>query len=51
MGTPAKGLLAFVSLSSSWSSNPSMKDNRGWSGGEEFRNLTPNDKANLQEQE
>ena len=27
------------------------KDNMGWSGWEEFRNLTPNDKTNLQEQE
>ena len=26
------------------------KDNMGWSGWEEFRNLTPNDKTNLQEQ-
>jgi hypothetical protein len=28
----------------------SIKDNMGWSGWEEFRNLTPNDKTNLQEQ-
>ena len=28
-----------------------VKDNMGWSGWEEFRNLTPNDKTNLQEQE
>jgi hypothetical protein len=27
------------------------KDNMGWSGWEKFRNLTPNDKTNLQEQE
>jgi len=27
-----------------------LKDNMGWSGWEEFRNLTPNDKTNLQEQ-
>jgi hypothetical protein len=27
------------------------KDNMGWSGWEEFRNLTPNDKTNLQERE
>ena len=27
-----------------------VKDNMGWSGWEEFRNLTPNDKTNLQEQ-
>jgi hypothetical protein len=26
------------------------KDNMGWSGWEEFRNLTPDDKTNLQEQ-
>jgi hypothetical protein len=25
-----------------------LKDNMGWSGWEEFRNLTPNDKTNLQ---
>ena len=28
-----------------------VKDNMGWSGWEEFRNLTPNDKTNLQAQE
>jgi len=27
---------------------PHQKDNMGWSGWEEFRNLTPNDKTNLQ---
>jgi hypothetical protein len=27
-----------------------LKDNMGWSGWEEFRNLTPNDKTNLQQQ-
>jgi len=27
------------------------EDNMGWSGWEEFRNLTPNDKTNLQAQE
>ena len=27
-----------------------MKDNMWWSGWEEFRNLTPDDKTNLQEQ-
>jgi hypothetical protein len=26
------------------------KDNMGWSGWEKFRNLTPNDKTNLQAQ-
>ena len=26
------------------------KDNMGWSGWEKFRNLTPNDKTNLQQQ-
>jgi hypothetical protein len=30
---------------------PDRKDNMGWSGWEKFRNLTPNDKTNLQEQE
>ena len=30
---------------------PDQKNNMGWSGWEEFRNLTPNDKTNLQEQE
>src|ERR1017187_9279341 len=29
---------------------PQRKDNMGWSGWEEFRNLTPDDKTNLQEQ-
>jgi hypothetical protein len=28
-----------------------VKDNMGWSGWEKFRNLTPNDKTNLQEPE
>jgi hypothetical protein len=28
-----------------------QKDNMGWSGWEKFRNLTPNDKTNLQQQE
>jgi hypothetical protein len=27
-----------------------LKDNMGWSGWEEFRNLIPYDKTNLQEQ-
>ena len=27
-----------------------LKDNMGWSGWAEFRNLTPNDKTNLQQQ-
>jgi hypothetical protein len=26
------------------------KDNMGWSGWEKFRNLSPNDKTNLQKQ-
>jgi hypothetical protein len=29
---------------------PTLKDNMGWSGWEEFRNLIPYDKTNLQEQ-
>jgi hypothetical protein len=29
---------------------PNHEDNMGWSGWEKFRNLSPNDKTNLQEQ-
>jgi hypothetical protein len=34
-----------------WTAEKVLKDNMGWSGWEKFRNLTPNDKTNLQEQE
>jgi len=29
-----------------WVQGAASKDNMGWSGWEEFRNLTPNDKTN-----